>query len=160
MKPNVSLQRKIEVMNSESITKQVFLSYVRNDKSLANALTKELQRRGFKVWNDQSIQSGADWSDEITNALKESDSMIALLTQHSYSSSYVRNELEHVFFDDRYKNRLLPVLIGSSLEEDFVRLPWVLTKLTFLKLPEKLSIDEMTKRIAEEFTALLNRQGS
>jgi hypothetical protein len=147
-------------MISKSITQQVFLSHARNDKSLANALTKELRRRGFKVWNDQSILPGGDWSDEITKALQESDSMIALLNQHSYSSSYVRYELEHVFFDDRYKNRLLPVLIGSSSDEGFVRLPWVLTKLPFLKLSEKLSMDEMAKRITEEFIALLKGRGA
>ena len=147
-------------MKTNIKTKQVFLSYARNDNSLANALSKELQRRGFKVWDDQSIMPGIDWNVEITKALNESDSMIALLTQHSYSSSYVRFELEHVFFDDRYKNRLLPVLIGSSSDEDFVRLPWVLTKLKFLKLSEKISMAEMVTRITKEFIGLLNSRGS
>jgi len=147
-------------MKSIPITKQIFLSHARNDKLLAKVLTIELRQREFKVWNDQSILPGLDWSEEITKALKESDSMIALLNQHSYSSSYVRYELEHVFFDDRYKNRLLPVLIGSSSVEDFVRLPWVLTKLTFLKLSEKLSMPEMAKRITAEFIALLESGGA
>lgn len=145
-------------MNSKS-TKQIFLSHTRNDKSLANALTKELKHRGYKVWNDKDIMPGMNWEDEIKIALKESDFMIALLTQHSYSSSYVRQELEHVFFDDQYKGRFLPVLIGSSSEDDFARLPWVLTKLQFLRLSEKLSMDEMVERIVEKLIALLEGQG-
>ena len=108
-------------MKTEAITKQVFLSHVRKHKAIANALAKELQRQGFKVWSDQSILPGANWSEEITIALNESDSMIAILDQHSFSSSYVRNELQHAFFDDRYKNRLLPVLISPTSDTDFVR---------------------------------------
>ena len=57
-------------MKTNIKTKQVFLSYARNDNSLANALSKELQRRGFKVWDDQSIMPGIDWNVEITKALK------------------------------------------------------------------------------------------
>ena len=105
-------------MKTESITKQVFLSYTRKDSALANALARELQRQGLKVWDEQNISPGADLSEEIKKALNDSDSMIALLNQHSFSSSYVRNELQHAFFDDRYKNRLLPVLISSTSDAE------------------------------------------
>ena len=145
-------------MKNEDITKQVFLSHVRKDKAIANALAKELQRQGFKVWSDQSISPGADWSEEITKALNVSDSMIAILNQHSFSSSYVRNELQHAFFDDRYKNRLLPVLISPTSDTDFVRLPWVLTKMTFLKITEKQSTESIAKTIVKKFIALLKKQ--
>lgn len=145
-------------MKNEAITKQVFLSHVRKDKAIANALAKELQRQGFKVWSDQSISPGADWSEEITKALNESDSMIAILNQHSFSSSYVRNELQHAFFDDRYKNRLLPVLISPTSDADFVRLPWVLTKMTFLKITEQQSTENIAKTIVKKFIALLKKQ--
>ncbi|MGO9378706.1 MAG: toll/interleukin-1 receptor domain-containing protein [Dissulfurispiraceae bacterium] len=147
-------------MKTESITKQVFLSYTRKDSALANALARELQRQGLKVWDEQNISPGADLSEEIKKALNDSDSMIALLNQHSFSSSYVRNELQHAFFDDRYKNRLLPVLISSTSDADFVNLPWVLTKITFLKITEQRSAEDMAKTIAKKFIALLESHRS
>ncbi|GAF86415.1 unnamed protein product [marine sediment metagenome] len=156
----ISLQRGKQIMKKQSSTKQVFLSHARNDNDLANALAKELRSRGFKVWDDQSIGSGLDWSDQIKRALQDSDSMIALLNQHSYSSSYVRNELEYALFEDEYKNRLLPVFVGSTSDTEFVRLPWVLTKLEYLKLSERGSLDAKAIKIADRFSALLRSKRS
>ena len=142
-------------MKAKNITKQVFLSHARKDKAIANSLAKELQRQGFKVWYDKNISQSSNWSEEINKALDDSDSMIAILNQHSFSSSYVRNELQHAFFDDRYKNRLLPVLISSTSDTDFARLPWVLTKMTFLKISEQQSTENIAKAIVKRFIALL-----
>jgi len=86
--------------------------------------------------------------------------MIALLNQHSYSSSYVRNALEYALFEDEYKNRLLPVFVGSSSDTEFVRLPWVLTKLEYLKISERGSLDAKAKRIADKFSSLLRNKRS
>lgn len=146
-------------MKSTIIIKQIFLSHEKNDedlKKLARALASELQRREFDVWSDKRILPGDDWSSKIKKALNESDAMIALLNQHSFSSSYVRNELEHAFFDGRYKNRLLPVLIGSTSEEDFSKLPWVLTKMKLLQIKEKQPIENLARKIADSFQDLLS----
>lgn len=142
------------------LTNQVFISHARNDFQLANVLANELRRRGFSVWHDVSEGKGKKWSNQIDNALKNSDSMIALLNQHSYSSSYVRNELEYALFNENYKNRLLPVFIESSKESDFIRLPWVLTKLEFLKFSKTKSLDSLAYTIADKFVSLLSGQES
>ena len=130
---------------------QVFLSYAKTDRHLAHALSRELKQHGLKVWDAQNLSPGANWSAEITVALKECDSMIALLNEHSFSSSYVRNELQHAFFDERYKNRLLPVLIGGTPDSEFSRLPWVLTKLTCLRIGKEISLKEMARKISKKF---------
>lgn len=145
--------------NQLSIT-QIFISHARNDYALANALTKELRSRGFNVWDDKNIKKTKDWSNQIEKALKNSDAMIALLNQHSYSSSYVRDELEYALFSEDYKNRLLPVFIESSIESNFIRLPWVLTKLEYLKISETKSLDSMANIIADKFIALLRNKES
>jgi hypothetical protein len=145
-------------MRPQDITKQVFISYVRKDRNLADALANELQKKGFKVWLDKNISPGAKWSEEVSKALDESDSMIAILNQYSFSSSYVRNELEYVLFNDRYKNRFLPVLIGPTSNTDFVRLPWVLQKITFLKITGQKSASSIAKTISRKFIALLEKE--
>ena len=80
--------------------------------------------------------------------------MIALLTPHAFSSSRVRNDLEHAFFDDRYKNRLLPVLIGKQ-KEDFARLPWILTRLDFVRVQDREPTRARARRIVDAFLDLL-----
>ena len=145
--------------NQLSIT-QIFISHARNDYALANALTKELRSRGFNVWDDKNFKKTKNWSYQIEKALKNSDAMIALLNQYSYSSSYVRDELEYALFSEDYKNRLLPVFIESSIESNFIRLPWVLTKLEYLKISETKSLDSMANIIANKFIAFLRNKES
>lgn len=145
--------------NQLSIT-QIFISHARNDYALANALTKELRSRGFNVWDDKNIKKTKNCSYQIEKALKNSDAMIALLNQHSYSSSYVRDELEYALFSEDYKNRLLPVFIESSKETNFIRLPWILTNLEYLKISETKSLDSMANIIANKFIAFLRNKES
>ena len=146
-------------MDYKDITKQVFLSYVRKDNAVAEALVKELQQLSIKVWySKKDISAGESSSETIEKALKGSDSMIAILNEYSFSSSYVRNELQHAFFDDRYKDRLLPVLLGAATSTDFVRLPWVLTKMPYLKITKQKSTESIAKAIVSKFIALLNKK--
>jgi hypothetical protein len=146
-------------MEREKRGRKVFLSYAKTDQELAHALSDELKRYGLSVWDDQSIPPGADWSREIKKALQHCDSMIALLNEHSFSSSYVREELQHAFFDERYRNRLLPVLLGKTSDADFSRLPWILTKLAFLRVSEKERPQEVAKKITKRFLAQIKGGG-
>lgn len=138
------------------LTKQVFLSHTRKDQDLADAIAKILSERGIRVWDEPEVLPGANFARVLTDALEQSDSMIALLTPHSFSSSSVRNQLEHAFFDDRYKHRLLPVLIGKE-KEDFVRLPWILTRLGVVRLKDREPTRARARRIADAFIDLLKR---
>lgn len=136
------------------MVEKVFISHARNDAELANALAEELRRRGFDVWDYKEIGAGTDWSRAIASALRSSDAMIALLHQHSYSSSYVRTELEHALFNENYKNRFLPVYIGTSEEDDFARNPWVLKNMEYLRLSESTPLQTMVSKIVDKFVAL------
>jgi hypothetical protein len=143
----------------DSLPTKVFLSYARTDRNLAYAISRELKKAGFDVWDDKSIEAGIDWAEGIKNALHRCNSMIALLNEHSFSSSYVREELEHAFFDERYKYRLLPVLIGGESDSVFSRLPWVLMKLQVLRIPTVKSPEIVAKKITQEFVATIKAKG-
>ncbi|HKZ55945.1 MAG TPA: toll/interleukin-1 receptor domain-containing protein [Anaerolineales bacterium] len=141
-------------MKSEELTKQVFLSNARNEQRLADAVAAVLSERGIKVWNEQEIPPAEVWAKKVEKALEQSDSMIAFLTPHSYSSSVVRNELEHALFNDRFKHRLLPVLIGHA-SDDFVRLPWILGRMKSLQIRASDPTRRRAKQIAKAFEDLL-----
>ncbi len=148
-------------MKDKSNIKQIFLSHEKNDETineLARALSIELQSRGYKVWSEKYIMPGEVWTNEVNDALNNSDAMVALLNQYSYSSSYVRNELEHAFFDDNYKNRLLPVLIRESNYEKFSQLPWFLKNLNYLEISKKQTINKSVTKIANHFQELVSRK--
>ncbi len=135
-------------MNDKKHDINVFISYARNDNLIAEAVTKILVEKGIKILNDESILSGADWRKEIQNALEKSDFIISLLSSKSFSSNFVRNELDHALFNDRYKNKFLPVLIGDGSQNEFNRLPWLLKKLNHLYVsntkPPKSIADEIS----------------
>jgi len=142
-------------IDMDGIRPKVFLAYARTDKGLAHALSNELKRAGYEVWDNQDIEPGSDWAEGVEKALQRCDSMIAILTEHSFSSSYVREELQHAFFDERYKNRLLPVLIGGDSDSTFSRLPWVLTKFHVLRVPAVKSPESLAKKITKTFTSVI-----
>lgn len=148
-------------MKNKSNINQVYISHEKNDddiKKLAEELSKELERRGFKVWSEKYISSGEEWTEHLKLALKTSDAMIALLDQYSYSSSYVRNEIEHAFFDDKYKYNLLPVLLKTSDEETFSKIPWFLEKLNYIEISKKQSIKKSVENIANHFQNFISRK--
>lgn len=143
------------------MVKQVFISHARNDHEIADPLASELKRRGFSVWEEKDISPGQKWASYIETALKESDLMIALLKEYSYSSSYVRKELEHALLSEKFKNRLLPVFIASSKDTEFSRIPWVLESLKHLKFEESTPSRIIVEKIVNEVVVLLrDREGS
>ncbi|MCH8876511.1 MAG: toll/interleukin-1 receptor domain-containing protein [Chloroflexi bacterium] len=143
------------------MAKQVFISHARNDREIADSLTSELRRRGFRVWEKKEVSRGQKWAPFIESALMESDLMVALLREHSYSSSYVRRELEHALFSEKYKNRLLPVFIASSRDSKFIQIPWVLESINHLRFDVSTPSRIIVEKIATEVAALLSKeQGS
>jgi len=129
----------------------VFISYARNDDQIADEVTRLLKENGLNVWNDESIKAGSYLLKEKNNALNEADYIISLLTAKSYSSNYVREELDYALFNNKYKDNFLPVLIGSGKEDEFNRLPWLIKKIHHLffsdKKEPKVIADEIAKNV-------------
>lgn len=73
----------------QSIPKQVFLNYAREDKERAVWLRDKLQEAGVVgVWVDISeIEGGEQWKKEIDNGLRDSTVLLALLTKGSLDRS-------------------------------------------------------------------------
>jgi hypothetical protein len=143
-------------MQSKTPTLQVFISHVRKDRRIADAVASELKIRGFSVWEMKHAPSGKRWKTQLDSALEGCDLMVALLTRHSYSSPYVRDELEYALFTERFKDRLLPVFIASSVENEFSRVPWVLGSIRHLKFDEYTPPQVIARRVVDEVATILN----
>ena len=94
----------------------VFLSYASADRDRVAPIAKALIDAGWSVWWDQHIQAGDEWDRTIERELEACGVVVALFSETSVESRWVRAEamfgLEH--------NKLLPILM-----ED-IRLPVIL----------------------------------
>jgi len=88
---------------------QLFISYSRFDKVLAQRLADDLGQQGYAIWLDvRSIPHGANWDNEVQRGLDTSDVMIVLLSPTSAASQNVADEWS--YFIERGK-RILPIMV-------------------------------------------------
>jgi len=131
---------------------QVFISYSRKDAEIANAIVDALNDRNIPVWFDQDdAELGQPIADQIQAALNRSDAMILLISPNAFSSSWVRNEFEHALFDNRYKEKVFPVLLSDDSRESNNRLPWFVNKLTHLRVKSSDSPRQIGITVANSF---------
>lgn len=70
----------------------IFLSYAKEDRALAETVVSALRKRGFTVWWDDQIEPNAGWDQIIERELESSLVVLALWTARSITSEAVRAE--------------------------------------------------------------------
>ena len=76
--------------------KEVFISYGREEevKKFVRKLKRDLESAGIAAWLDvDDIPAGSEWPNEIGLALRNCQSIIAVLTKKYAGSHYCKNEL-------------------------------------------------------------------
>src|SRR3954449_6638715 len=98
--------------------RDVFLSYRKEDSTIAERVIKGLQAQGLSVWWDENLSSRSAWDAELEREIADAATVIVLWTPRSVQSEWVRIEahyaLEH--------GKLIPVLMepcSSQLECSF-----------------------------------------
>jgi hypothetical protein len=86
---------------------EIFLSYAREDRSIAAQLAGALQARGWSVWWDREIATGKPFDEAIEDALFGAHCVIVLWSAASVASDWVKSEAS----EGRARGILLPVLI-------------------------------------------------
>ncbi len=74
----------------------IFISYAREDKSVALEIYDALKAKGFSLWIDaKNLLPGQEWKIEIVKAIRESDVFIACLSNHSVGKrGYIQAEFK------------------------------------------------------------------
>ena len=88
----------------------VFLSYDREDAAKARSVAVALEKAGHGVWWDRQIAGGAEYGSEIEEALKRSDAVVVLWSEHAVRSAWVRDEAAA----GRDSGKLVPVRLDAS----------------------------------------------
>ena len=70
----------------------VFLSYARADRDLAETVVAALRGAGHDVWFDRDIDPGQPWSAELDAAIRAARCVVVLWSKHSIDSQWVRKE--------------------------------------------------------------------
>lgn len=119
----------------------LFLSYAREDRAMAQQLAHALGEEGFSVWWDRDIHGGSDFTEEIAANLHAARRVIVLWSPKAVTSSFVRDESARA----RDAGKLLPVRIEAA------DLPLGFGQLQTLDL-----IDWDGEREAADFRAVVN----
>jgi TolB-like protein len=86
---------------------QIFLSYNREDQSVARLFAEGFQRAGLDVWWDTALRSGQAYDEVTENALRRARAVVVLWSPRSVVSRWVRSEAT---LADRNKT-LVPAMI-------------------------------------------------
>ncbi len=88
----------------------IFISYARKNRKKVDELVARLQADGFDVWLDrQSIDSGAQWREEIVVAIDNAYAFLLALSPASAASRNVRKEMD---LAEDSKRSIIPVLLA------------------------------------------------
>lgn len=109
------------------IPSKLFLSHANADRRFVNKLAKFLTEHKIHFWYSRRHLVGAQqWQDEIGRALKDCDWFLIVLSPAAVRSKWVRRELMYALDQDRYENRIIPVLLKPCFTE---ALSWTLASL-------------------------------
>lgn len=115
---------------------EVFLSHSSGDQIFAIELAEMMRRHGIPVWFSKTNIIGAQqWHDEIGVALNRCDWFALILSPNSVESMWVKRELIYVLQQNRFENRIVPLLYQTC---DFARLSWVLPSFQIIDFQNNL----------------------
>jgi len=80
----------------------IFLSYSSRDKLVADAICSRLENQGIRCWiAPRDVNPGADYSDQISEALERSTAMVMVFSSGSNASRHVKSEIDRAFSLDK-----------------------------------------------------------
>jgi len=119
----------------------VFLSYSFKDKPWVSEFASALRGAGVKAWFDVSeLAPGERWQDKVQEALRDSSTLIIILSPNSVESPRTFFELGAALAG---KKRIIPVVTEDF---DLMRVASLLRQFQFLK---ESSPQEAGRRVAE-----------
>ena len=129
---------------------KVFISHAYTDDPFARKVAAGLEKVGLEVWDaTREILPGDNWADKVARALEESEAMVVLLTPDALRSNWVSWEIQYALGEQRYRNRLISVIVGDPEELPEEDIPWILRRLQMIDISEYDEEEEGINQIAQ-----------
>ncbi len=97
---------------------QVFISYAREDLTIAEKLRSDLVAAGYNPWMDTSeIAGGERWSKAITAAIGSSRAFVVLLSRKSEGKKFVQQEIALAFATQDNESHRVVLIIPLRIED-------------------------------------------
>ncbi len=85
----------------------VFLSHAKEDKEWVKEFAATLEDAGVHVWFDREIEPGQEWERAIEEALRDSSTLVLILTSHNLKSRWMFFEVGAAIADHK---KIIPIL--------------------------------------------------
>ncbi|HEY3621949.1 MAG TPA: DUF4915 domain-containing protein [Roseiarcus sp.] len=95
--------------------RDVFICYAGPDRKIADALGASLEAAELGVWWDARLEAGVPFESQIQRALGEARIVVAVLSQRTLTSEWVRWELSQA---SRSGLHIVPLLVDGARPED------------------------------------------
>jgi hypothetical protein len=129
----------------------IFLSYNREDQTVAERFAKAFGAAGFDVWWDTTLRAGEAYDEVTENALKTARAVVVLWSPRSVVSRWVRAEATQA---DRNKT-LVPVTIEACTRP----IMFELTQTADLSLWDGAPSDPAWRAFLADVTRLVDKGG-
>ena len=90
--PGVALPRPFDAYKGKE--PYIFVSYAHKDAVLVYPDLLSLAQQGYRIWYDEGIDPGNEWTEDIARAINQSSFFLVYITPDSVKSKNVRNEIE------------------------------------------------------------------
>ncbi|MCB2262708.1 MAG: toll/interleukin-1 receptor domain-containing protein [Candidatus Thiosymbion ectosymbiont of Robbea hypermnestra] len=118
----------------------VFLSHAKEDKEWVREFAATLEDAGIHVWFDEEIEAGQEWERAIEEALRDSSTLVLILTPNNLNSHWMFFEVGAAIADHK---KIIPVL---AQDIEMSQLPTFMSSYQIIK---ELSPAEAGARVTE-----------
>lgn len=79
----------------------LFVSYSHADAAVVYPEIQFLHGRGHRIWYDEGIEVGSEWSDAIANAIEGCAQFLVFMSLRAAASKHVKEEIYHAFCKEK-----------------------------------------------------------
>ena len=72
----------------------IFISYSKADRALADDLSERLERKSFTVWFDESLGPGHHWRQKIKSEIEQARALVVIWSESAINSTFVVAEVD------------------------------------------------------------------
>ena len=142
------LQAELHKLVELSKRATVFISYAQPDRTVARRIQEALVRHDYRVWDEQDLQPGEAWAEQIGAAIDEASKhgfVLLLLSPSSLSSRWCKADAQYALNHVKQSKRcnIVPVIVApferAALPLELANIQWFdLTKGRFEERVEEL----------------------